>query len=268
MPSFRSLILLHGYSFLFCYVLAVQVGAPIPADPILLIMGASVGDGRYSFVLALFLAVAAALTGDLLWYELGRWKGRSILRLFCRFALEPDTCVRKTELDFSKRGPWALLFTKFIPGSGLISTPLAGAIRMPRWRFLLADAAGATIWSATYLMAGALFHREIDHVVVFVGLFGRRAGLVLVVLLSTFLACRYFGRVRFRRELRINRLTPEAALSLMNNEPPPIIVDLRSPKEIEETGRKIQGAQVFRPAELRKHFEDIPRDRDVILYCT
>ena len=266
MPSFSSLILQHGYLFLFSYIFAVQAGVPIPSDPVLLIMGAAAGDGRYSFFAALLLAVAAALLGDLIWYELGRWKGRSILKFFCKFALEPDTCVRKTELDFSKRGPWALLFTKFIPGSGLISTPLAGAIQMPRARFLMADAAGTALWSTAYLTAGFIFHRQIDQVLIFAGLFGRRAGLTVALLLGAFIAFRYLQRIRFRRQLRIDRLTPAEVFSLLSNDPPPIIVDLRSTVEVERTGQKIVGARVLRPAELRQHFQEIPRD--VILYCT
>jgi membrane protein DedA with SNARE-associated domain len=253
---------------LFCYVLAVQVGAPIPSDPVLLIVGAFVGDGRYSFWAALLFAVIAAVLGDLFWYELGRRKGRSVLKLLCKFSLEPDTCVRQTELGFMKRGAWTLLFTKFVPGTSLLSTPLAGAIKMSRSRFLLADAAGAALWSATYLATGALFHRQVDEIIILLGLFGRRAGFVLVFLLGAFLLWRYFQRLRFRRQLRINRLGPEKVYSLMSTDPPPIIIDLRSPAEVKATAEKIRGARILRPAELRAHFEEIPRDHEVVLYCT
>ncbi len=268
MPSFRTLILHHGYLFVFSYVLAVQAGVPVPSDPLLLIMGATVGEGRYSFGLALLVVVIAALLGDLLWYELGRLRGRSILTLLCKFFLEPDTCVRKTELGFMKRGAWSLLFVKFVPGMSLLSMPLAGTMKMPRWRFLLADAAGSTLWGAAYLLTGVLFRRQINDVILGLGLFGRRAGLVLALLLATYIGWRYFQRWRFRRQLRINRVSPEEALSMLNGEPPALIVDLRNPKAVESSGLKIRGAQVLRPAELRSHFQDLPHDREVILYCT
>jgi membrane protein DedA with SNARE-associated domain len=240
----------------------------MPLDPVLLVMGAAAGDGHYSLGAAMAVTVVAALLGDLIWYELGRWRGRSILKLLCKFSLEPDTCVRKTELGFMKRGAWTLLFTKFIPGTALISTPLAGAIRMPRWRFLLADAAGATLWSMTYLSIGALFHREVDKVIGLFGLYGRRAGLTLALLLGGYVLWRYWQRMRFRRQLRIDRMTPQEAYALMQTDPAPIVVDLRSPAEVARTGQKIAGALVLRPAELRGHFAEIPPDREVILYCT
>ena len=268
MPSFRTLILHHGYVFLFCYILAVQAGMPIPADPVLLIMGATVGDGHYRFSIALLVSILAAVLGDAIWYELGRWRGRSILALLCRFALEPDTCVRKTEVGFMKRGAWSLLFVKFVPGMSLISTPLAGAMKMPRWRFLLADAAGSAIWCTAYLSAGVLFRHEIDKVLLALGLFGKQAGAVLAVVLVGYLAYRYFQRWRFRRQLRINRITPAELVGMINGGEPVMVVDLRAPAEIQKAGLKLQGAHVLRPAELRTHFAEIPADRDVILYCT
>lgn len=258
----------HGYAFLFCYVLAVQAGVPVPADPVLLIMGASVGYGHYSFGLALLCAVTAAMLGDLLWFELGRRKGRSILSLLCKFAIEPDTCVRKTELGFMRRGAWTFLVSKFVPGMSLISTPLAGAMQMPRWKFLLADAAGSTLWCAAYLGAGVIFRKQIDEIILALGLFGRRAGVVVACLLSGYVAWRFFQRWRFRRQLRINRISPAEAYILMSTGTPVTMVDLRSLAEIERTKLKIQGARIMRPAELRAHFSELPPDHEVILYCT
>lgn len=268
MPSFRSLLLSHGYAFLFCYVFAVQAGAPIPADPLLLVMGALAGDGRYSFWVSVATAATAAVAGDIFWYELGRRRGRSVLALLCKLSLEPDTCVRKTELGFRKRGAWTLLFTKFIPGMSLVSMPLAGAIRMRRWRFLLADVIGCGLWSVTYLLAGKLFHRQIDVLISMLGLFGRRAGIIVVTLIAAYVAWKYLQRWRFRRELRINRLSPQEALDLMNSGGPITVVDLRNPAEIEEEGLKIAGAVVLRPDDLRSRSHEIPETHEVILYCS
>jgi hypothetical protein len=139
---------------------------------------------------------------------------------------------------------------------------------MSRWQFLLADAAGAALWATAYLGLGVLFHRQVNRVIVLLGLFSRRAGFVLALLLAAFILWRYFQRVHFRRKLRVNRISPTEALSMMENEPAPMIVDLRNRSEVEASGRKIAGAVVLRPAELRAHFKDFVRDREVVLYCT
>jgi membrane protein DedA with SNARE-associated domain/rhodanese-related sulfurtransferase len=266
--SFRGLLLRHGYTFLFSYVFAVQAGLPIPADPLLLIMGALVGDGQYSLWLSFTTATIGALAGDYFWYELGRMRGRSILRLLCKMSLEPDTCVRKTESQLSTRGLWTLLFAKFVPGVSLVSMPLAGAIRMPRARFLITDLAGCMLWCGSYLVAGQIFHRQITWLIERIGLLGRQAGEIALILLAIFAGWKYFQRWRLRRELRINRITPQEAFDLLSNGEPVTLVDLRNPAEIEQEGFKIAGARVLRAADLRDRSHEIPDDHAVILYCS
>ena len=90
-------LLRHGYTILLLVVLAEQLGLPIPAVPVLLAMGALAGSGRFSFSLAVLVAVSASLISDVTWYQLGRRRGRSVLKLVCRISLEPDYCVRRTE---------------------------------------------------------------------------------------------------------------------------------------------------------------------------
>jgi membrane protein DedA with SNARE-associated domain/rhodanese-related sulfurtransferase len=231
-------------------------------------MGALIGDHFYRFWPALALAVVAALIGDYMWYELGRIRGRRILALLCKFSLEPDTCVRKTETAFGKRGAGALLFAKFVPGMGLISMPLAGLVGMPRWRFLLADAAGAFLWSGSYLLLGRIFYRQVDAVVIFLGLFGRRAGLVVAYLVALYIAYKYFQRWRFVRQLRVNRITPAALRDMLDAGVEVMVIDLRHPAEVERDGMKVAGARVIAPDELRSRAGQIPKGSEIILYCT
>lgn len=266
--SFRFLLLRHGYLLVFFDVLAVALGVPVPADPLLLLMGAMVGNRAYSFMPLLLSASLAALIGDTVWYGLGRFRGRSVLGLLCKLSLEPDTCVRKTEAAFAKRGTGALVFAKFVPGMSLVSVALAGVSRVAYWRFLLADAGGCLLWSAAYLSVGRLFYRRVDSVIAALGLFGRRASLVVVTLILLYLGVKYLQRWRFIRKLRINRVTAAEADALLQGGEPITIVDLRHPAEIEREGMKIAGAQILGPDELRSRSHQIPEDQQIILYCT
>jgi membrane protein DedA with SNARE-associated domain len=266
--SFRSLLLQHGYLFLFLYSLTAALGVPIPADPLFLVMGAMAGDHRYSFITSLVVAVVPLLMGDMLWYELGRVRGRSVLGLLCKLTLEPDTCVRKTETAFAKRGPSALVFAKFVPGISLLSVSLAGVSRMRYWRFLLADTAGCGLWAGGYLLLGYLFHRQVDLLISYLGLFGRRAGLIVFALIALYVGVKYFERWRFVRKLRVNRIKPEQVRELLERGDETTIVDLRHPAEIEREGMKIAGALVLRPDELRSRSHEIPAAHQIILYCT
>ena len=47
-----------------------------------------------------------------------------------------------------------------------------------------------------------------------------------------------------------------------------VIVDLRHGLEIEQDGNKLPGALHIRPEELDRRHTEIPRDRDVVLYCS
>ncbi len=241
---------------------------PIPADPLLLLMGAMVGNHRYTFLTSLLAAVSPALLGDVLWYELGRFRGRSVLGLLCKLSLEPDTCVRKTEAAFAKRGAGALLFAKFVPGMSLVSVSLAGISGMRYWRFLLADAAGCSLWAGAYLFVGGIFHRQVDSLILLLGLFGRRAGLIILALIALYIAAKYLQRRHFIRKLRIDRITPQQARELLGSGDPITIIDLRHPADVERDGMKIVGALVLRPDELRSRSGEIPRNQQIILYCT
>ncbi len=267
--NFLSYLLIrHGYLFVFVYVFLVQAGLPVPADPMLLVMGAMVGNGRYSMALTILTGMGAALLGDAIWYEMGRRRGSSILRLICRLSLEPDTCVRKTEDSFSKRGARTLLLAKFVPGLSLVSTPMAGVIRMPRWRFLLFDLAGSALWVTAYLTIGLIFKRQVETVIDLIGKLGRYAGVVVLTALALYLGFRYFQRWRFLHAFEMGRISPQALLDLLEGPLPVTVIDLRHPHEVEREGVKVAGALVLRPEDLRSRSGEIPKDQEIILYCT
>ena len=266
--SLRALLLGHGYAFLFYYVFCVQAGVPVPADPLLLVMGALVGDGRYSLALSIATGSLAAVAGDLLWYELGRRKGGAVLGLLCKLSLEPDTCVRRAENGLAKHGAWSLVVSKFVPGLSLVSVPVAGAIRMRPEKFLAADGLGSFLWCAAYILLGRIFHREVNAVIALLGLFGRRAGITLAILIGAYVGFRYLQRRLFIRRLRVNRISPEEAFALVESGRPVTMVDLRHAAEIERSGLKIAGARVLTPEDLRSRSHEIPAENEIILYCT
>lgn len=268
MFSFRFLLLRHGYWLVFTYVAAVELGLPLPADPMLLLMGAMVGNHRYAFIPSLFAAILAALIGDVFWYVLGRLKGRSVLGLLCKLSLEPDTCVRKAETAFTKRGAAALLIAKFIPGISILSMAMAGVTKMPRCKFLAADLAGCALWASSYLLLGRIFYRQVDDIIVWLGLFGRRASAIVLLLLALYIGIKYAQRWWFLRNLRINRVSPEQVARWLAAGEPITIVDLRHPAEIETHGLKIPGALVLRPDEIRSRSGKIPSNQEIILYCS
>src|SRR5207253_10576042 len=93
---------LHGAPVIFVIVFLDQLGLPIPAVPLLLMLGALAGRGRVDPIVGLVAAVAGSVAADFVWFQLGRWKGTRALALLCKLSLEPDTCVSKTQGLFAR----------------------------------------------------------------------------------------------------------------------------------------------------------------------
>ena len=258
----------HGYAVLFAFVFVEQIGLPIPALPILLGMGALARTGRFSLSVALAVATGASLLSDLFWYELGRRRGHSVLHLLCRISLEPDSCVRRTEKMFSASGACALLLAKFVPGLSTMAPPLAGVVRMRLWRFLLCDGAGALLWAGSLMGVGYLFRSQLERIVAPALRLGGWLVALLVAGLVAYIAWKYIERRRFIRKLRIARITPQELMEKLEAGEDVVVVDLRHSIELEGNGVTLPGALHLLPEELDDRHHEIPRDRDVVLYCT
>ena len=268
MHSTLEFVLRHGYTLVFLVVLMEQAGLPIPSLPILLAVGALAGAGKMSLPLALGLAVVASLIADSIWYGLGRLRGHSILSLLCRISLEPDSCVRRTENTFAQRGARSLLVAKFIPGLSTVAPPLAGLLRMRLWRFFTWDAAGALLWAGAYAGIGFVFSAELDRVVVYLQHLGSGLLVLLFGGLGAYLGFKYYQRQRFIRALRIARITPEQLKQKLDAGEDVVVVDLRHSVEFEADNAKIPGAMHLDPEKIEQCHLEIPRDRDLVLYCT
>jgi membrane protein DedA with SNARE-associated domain len=261
-------LLHHPYAILFGIVLAEQVGVPLPSVPVLLAAGALAGLGKIGAASALGLAVLATVIADLVWFEAGRRRGNKVLKFVCRVSLEPDSCVRRTEDVFSRYGPRSLLFVKFVPGLGLMAVTLAGAFGLRRLRFLLYDLPGAVVWAGTYIALGFVFSAQLERAIQAVSNLGvTLAGLVLA-LIALWLIWKYHQRRRFIRDLHMDRITPEDLRRKLEAGEPIAIVDLRHRLEFETDPRTLPGALRFDMSDLEQRHAEIPRDRDVVLYCT
>jgi membrane protein DedA with SNARE-associated domain len=258
-------LLRHGYPLLFAMVLAEQLGAPIPAMPFLLAMGALIGNGKYTWAGAIFLSMAASMAADGAWYGLGRVKGSPVLKWLCRISLEPDSCVSTTRYWFKRLGGWALVIAKFVPGLSTVSPPMAGLARMPWWKFLAADGLGGFIWAGLFLYLGHIFRTQLEDVAAYAARLGGWLITILVAAASLWILWKYYQRRKFIKSLRVARIKPED-LKLALNEV--FILDLRTAEEYANDGAKIPGAVWFDRKELEEKHLEIPRDRDIILYCT
>ena len=257
----------HGYMLVFAWVFFEQAGLPIPSGPLLMAIGALAGMRQMNLGLAVTIAALAALLSDCMWYEIGRVKGVRVLQLLCKISLEPDSCVRKTQVSFARSGPRVLLVSKFIPALSAMTAPLAGIIRMGWRRFLLFDLLGAMIWVGAYTMIGYAFSGQLERIVQRVAYLGEWLLVMVLAGFAGYVSWKYYKRRKFLRGLRIARITPEELKEKMDSGEDVIVVDLRHALEFDAQPETIPGALHMDAAELEEASEVIPRDREIVLFC-
>jgi membrane protein DedA with SNARE-associated domain len=258
----------QGYALLFGWVLLEQMGLPIPAVPLLIAAGALAGAGKMNLTFAVALAFIAVILADLFWYSLGRYRGGRILKLLCRISLEPDSCVRRTENLFVRHGVHSLLVAKFVPGLNTAAPSLAGIFRMPVRRFMIFDSLGGFSWVATFAGLGFTFSDQLEQIAAHALRWGGWLVAVLAGSLAAYVLWKFIQRRRFLRRLRIARITPKELMDKLTAGENISIVDLRQPIDIEAFPQMIPGALRIAMEEIEHRHGEIPRDRDVVLYCS
>ena len=92
--------------------------------------------------------------------------------------------------------------------------------------------------------------------------------MLIIAALGGYILYKYLGRRRFLRELRIARITVEELKEKMDDGEEVMVVDLRHPLDFESDPETIPGAFRIDAKELEQKNDRLPRDREVILYCT
>ena len=258
----------YGYLVVFGSVLAEQIGLPFPSEPFLLAAGGLVGSGRLALLPVLLLAGIASLVGDIAWYWLGRAGGPRVLAWLCRISLEPGSCVGRSKRLFSEHGARALLVAKFVPGFSTIAPPMAGVIRMPFRAFLLGSALGGVVWAGAFVAVGWLFSAQLEQALAVIEQLGGQALALGGLALGTYLGWKLVGRQRFLRKLRVMRISPEELKTRLEGGEEMLVVDLRDRIDFEAEPEIIPGALHLTVEELEARHHEIPREREIVLYCT
>lgn len=258
----------HGYVVLFVWIFLDQAGLPLPSAPVLLAAGAFAGLGRLDLGLVLAVAIVAAVPGQLLLYEIGRHRGGQVLNVVCRVSLQPDSCVRMTERFFARHGGRSLLFARLVPALETVAPVLAGVFRMRLRYFLLFSIAGTVIWSLVFAGLGYVFNAQLEWVAQAADRLGDGLLLLLLGVFVLYLAVKYARRRRFLRELDVARIAPEELRRKLESGERIEIVDLRHAIDFEADPETIPGATRIPVEEFDARHAEIPRDREIVLYCT
>lgn len=140
--SHWGLWVVFGVVFLEC------AGLPfIPGETALIAAAVLASQGHGSIVSTIAAAVGAAFLGTAAAYVIGRVRGRKLLSVWPWLDRVTRQGVERSDAFFHRHGSKAVFLGRFVPILRATLGWMAGVGRMPVWRFLAWDAAGALAWA-------------------------------------------------------------------------------------------------------------------------
>jgi membrane protein DedA with SNARE-associated domain len=268
--NFFSLMACHGYALTFALLLAEAIGLPFPAAIALVAAGAAVAAHGLWGPYVLLAAITALLMGDTVQFWLGRHMGWALLGFLCRVSINPETCVLRSAESFYKRGKVTLVIAKFIPGVNTMAAPLAGSMKMRFWQFLRLDFMGSLVYAVTYLLVGYLSR---DFLAAILRGFHAAGQAMEAVVVAALVVYAIYRIVQYRKH-KMYRVVPrvqvqELAARLASEEGSRVlIVDVRSHGYYDSGAARIKNSIRIEPNNLEEEIKNLPKDKDIYLYCT
>jgi membrane protein DedA with SNARE-associated domain len=265
-----SLMARHGYAWTFWLLLAEAMGVPVPAAIALVAAGAAVAAHALWGPYVLIAAITALMIGDSAQFWLGRFMGWALLGFLCRVSINPETCILRSAESFYKRGKVTLVIAKFIPGVNTMAAPLAGSMKMRFGQFLRFEFAGASIYVLTYLAIGYVSRDFLAAVLNGFHAAGRAMGIVVVAAIVVYAMYRF---AQYRKN-RVYSIIPrvqveELARRLASDHGDRVqIVDVRSHGYYDSGAARIKNSIRIEPNNLENEIKNLPKDKDIYLYCT
>src|SRR2546428_463966 len=135
---------------------------------------------------------------------------------------------------------------------------------IPAVPFLLAAGGLAGAFGAV----GWVFSQQLELAAEYALRFGRWSLTGLAAALAGYIAWKYVGRQRFLRQIRIARISPEELKRRLDEGVDMLVVDVRDRLDFEAEPSIIPGALHLTLEELEDRHHEIPREREIVLYCT
>ncbi|MFZ0295112.1 MAG: VTT domain-containing protein [Candidatus Sulfotelmatobacter sp.] len=260
----------HGYALTFGLLLAEAIGLPFPAALALVAAGAAVGAHALWGPYVLVAAVAALLLGDTAQFWLGRYMGWALLGFLCRVSINPETCILRSAESFYKRGKITLVIAKFIPGVNTMAAPLAGSMKMRFAQFVRLDFAGALVYSLTYLLVGYVSRDFLAALLRGFHAAGRAMEAVILAALAVYAIYRIVQYRKNKTYSVVPRIqVEELARRLASQDAGRVqIVDVRSHGYYDSGSSRIKNSIRIEPNNLEEEIKNLPKDKDIYLYCT
>jgi membrane protein DedA with SNARE-associated domain len=197
----------HGLPLLFAAVAVESFGVPVPGETALIAFGVLASQGRYSIVVVIAVAAAAAIIGDNLGFWLiGRRGGRALIARYAWVRRRAERVLPRAEALIARHGGRAVFFGRFVSVLRETIAWVAGLAGMSWPRFLFWNAAGGVIWASGVALLAYFGGKALADTASRYGLYAgiAIAAIVVLILTASKLATRDDGSaVERRRRLHL-----------------------------------------------------------------
>jgi membrane protein DedA with SNARE-associated domain len=173
MPSIAHLIHAYGLLVVAGTIGLEGIGIPVPGETALIIASVISGTKHELNIVAVILTAAgASVVGRTLGYLIGRNFGYWLLLRYGGYVWITEARIKLGQYLFLRHGGKIVIIAQFIPVLRTLAGIMAGANRMPRPQFLLANIFGALVWATFFGVAAYMLGRQVE----------RLAGSVVLIL--------------------------------------------------------------------------------------
>ncbi|MEL1135667.1 DedA family protein [Desulfitobacterium sp. THU1] len=127
----------------------------LPGDSLLFVAGTFAAAGALDVKILFFLLLGAAVLGDTVNYEIGRFLGPKVFAKEMRFLNHEN--LMKTQRFYEKHGGKTIIIARFLPIIRTFAPFVAGVGAMKYMRFISYNVIGALLWVTVALFSGFFF---------------------------------------------------------------------------------------------------------------
>ncbi|WP_427895835.1 DedA family protein [Kribbella sp. GL6] len=174
---------------------ALFVGFVLPGETAAVLGGVTAALGHASLPIVLVVVILAAILGDTVGYEVGRYFGPRLLRI--RALSRHTGRLDAARKQLAERGGTAVFLGRFVAFFRATMPALAGMSGMRYLKFLAFNAAGGAVWGTAVVLLGYLAGNSYSKVE---QTFGRAAALVVAGIVVVVIVA---WRIRKHRRERV-----------------------------------------------------------------
>ena len=164
-----ALVPTYGLPFLFGIAVLAASGVPVSSSLALLVTGAFIASGELGLTESYLTALAGAVIGDQIGYQIGLRAGNVVEE---RLSRKPKRAaqIAHAKVFIDRFGGVGVFLTRWLLAPiGPITNIICGASDMRWLRFTIWDFLGEVLWVAIYIGAGYAFRGNLEEIAALMG---------------------------------------------------------------------------------------------------